>query len=108
MIVIHPYGYVRNITYPQLIRSCRDKVLDNIGECGQSMSGVGCTWLAYFQSDFQIISVDDVRKSVSTDRFIPGELMLVHIPEFVSSNTRIFLSDSANILQHKGFLCSLQ
>ena len=52
--------------------------------------------------------VYDICKAVTTDRIIALKVTAVHIPELAAAQTRILLSDSAYILQHKSFLGSPQ
>jgi hypothetical protein len=47
--------------------------------------------------------VDNIGKPVPPDRVVPSKVAPVHMPEFVSSYTRIFSPDVFDILQSESF-----
>ena len=84
----------------------RDEVLDDIRESGKPVRGVRRAGLSDFQTHLEAIIVDDIYKLVSSDEIVPLEVSLVHIPEFDSADTGIFLADFPDELQRKGTLGS--
>ena len=69
------------------------------------MRGVRRAGLSDFQTHLEAIIVDDIYKLVSSDEIVPLEVSL-HIPEFDSADTGIFLADFPDELQRKGTLGS--
>ena len=70
------------------------------------MRGVRRAGLSDFQTHLEAIIVDDIYKLVSSYEIIPLEVSLVHVPEFDSADTGIFLTDIPDELQRKGTLGS--
>jgi len=70
------------------------------------MRGVRRAGLSDFQTHLEAIIVDDIYKLVSSYEIIPLEVSLVHVPEFDSANTGIFLADIPDELKCEGPLGS--
>lgn len=80
MVIVH-YHYVGYIAYPQLVRSSRNEVLNEIWVCRKAMRGVCSAWLSYLQSHLEAMLMKYTAEAITADWIVACKLMLVHGPK---------------------------